>query len=175
MACVTTSQSVHKIHPHDLARDLHSAEPCVLVDCRPVLAFNTCHISGAVNVNFTGMMKKRFLAGKISLADLVTTEEGREKFRTCVQQQRTVVYDEDTCDPAELADSHALVLVITALSSMGRNPYVLQGKGNTSPSPSLSVCVSYMCLPLVDVETASTQTLLLNAHMQLYDIHFQCL
>lgn len=128
MACVTghSSPNVHTIHPHELARDLHADEPCVLVDCRPVLAFNTCHISGAVNVNFTGMMKKRFLAGKIGLADLVTTEEGREKFRKC-EELRTVVYDEDTSDPSRLTDSHSLVLVITALSSMGRNTYVLEG------------------------------------------------
>lgn len=37
--------------------------------------------SGAVNVNFTGMMKKRFMSGKIGLYDLVPTEEGREKFK----------------------------------------------------------------------------------------------
>ena len=131
MACLAESSSstgVPTIHPHDLARDLHSDQPCVLVDCRPVLAFNTCHISGAVNVNFTGMMKKRFLAGKISLADLVTTEEGREKFRSC-DEMRMVVYDEDTSDPARISDTHhSLVLVITALSSMGRVTYVLEGE-----------------------------------------------
>lgn len=37
--------------------------------------------TGAVNVNFTGMMKKRFMSGKIGLYDLVPTEEGREKFK----------------------------------------------------------------------------------------------
>ena len=40
-----------------------------------------CAYSGAVNVNFTGMMKKRFMSGKIGLYDLVPTEEGREKFK----------------------------------------------------------------------------------------------
>ena len=40
-----------------------------------------CCCTGAVNVNFTGMMKKRFMSGKIGLYDLVPTEEGREKFK----------------------------------------------------------------------------------------------
>ncbi len=84
MACVQLP-SVHLIDAHDLARDLHTEGRYFLVDCRPVLAFNSCHISGAVNVNFTVMMKKRFIAGKIGLQDLVTTEEGKKKFKVCVQ------------------------------------------------------------------------------------------
>ena len=40
-----------------------------------------CYCTGAVNVNFTAMMKKRFMSGKIGLYDLVPTEEGREKFK----------------------------------------------------------------------------------------------
>lgn len=42
---------------------------------------HVCCCAGAVNVNFTGMMKKRFMSGKIGLYDLVPTEEGREKFK----------------------------------------------------------------------------------------------
>ena len=34
------------IHPHELARDLHSTESYFLLDCRPLLAYNTCHITG---------------------------------------------------------------------------------------------------------------------------------
>lgn len=48
--------NVELMDPHDLAKDLHSREEYVLLDCRPVLAYNTCHISGAVNVNFTGKL-----------------------------------------------------------------------------------------------------------------------
>ena len=66
---------------NELARRLHQSSGYFLLDCRPVLAFNSSHISGAVNINFTNMMKKRFLSGKIGLADLVTSEEGKEKFK----------------------------------------------------------------------------------------------
>ena len=41
--------------------------------------------TGAVNVNFTAMMKKRFMSGKIGLYDLVPTEEGREKFKVIME------------------------------------------------------------------------------------------
>lgn len=82
---IVQSPSVHLIDAHHLAEDLHSDSRYFLLDCRPVLAYNSCHISGAVNINFTGMMKKRFIAGKIGLQDLVTTEEGKEKFKVCLQ------------------------------------------------------------------------------------------
>ncbi len=36
---------------------------------------------GAINVNIVGLLKKRFVAGKIGLADLVTSDEGKEKFK----------------------------------------------------------------------------------------------
>lgn len=41
------SKEVQTIHPHDLAKDLHSLdESFLLLDCRPILAYNSCHITG---------------------------------------------------------------------------------------------------------------------------------
>jgi len=74
--------AVQIIDSHDLAQQLHGDSNYFLLDCRPVLAYNSCHISGAVNVNFTGMIKKRFIAGKIGLSDLFS-QEGKEKFKVC--------------------------------------------------------------------------------------------
>ena len=71
-------------------------------------------------------MKKRFIAGKIGLADLVTTEEGRERFKTWTQQP-TVVYDEDTSDVTTITSQHSLGLVISALASMDRPLFLLEG------------------------------------------------
>lgn len=121
-----STETLPTIHPHDLARDLHSSGDYFLVDCRPVLAYNSCHISGAVNVNFTGMMKKRFIAGKIGLTDLVTTAEGKEKFKTC-QDAPTVVYDDCTSDLENLTPTNTMLLVIHALEDMGKCPFLLQG------------------------------------------------
>ena len=75
--------AVQTIGSHDLARHLHGDNNYFLLDCRPVLAYNSCHISGAVNVNFTGMIKKRFIAGKIGLPDLFS-QEAKEKFKVCL-------------------------------------------------------------------------------------------
>ena len=80
--------AIPTMHPHDLAKYLHDESRYIVVDCRPVLAYNSCHISGAVNVNFTGMMRKRLMAGKIGLTDLVTTEAGKEKFKVRLELRR---------------------------------------------------------------------------------------
>ncbi len=41
-----------------------------------------CHDPlGAVNVNIVGLLRKRFVAGKIGLSDLVTSDEGKERFK----------------------------------------------------------------------------------------------
>lgn len=76
-------------------------------------------------------MKKRFIAGKIGLADLVTTEEGRDRFRKS-DASPTVVYDEDTNDVQTLSSSNSMSLVVTALANMGRDMYVLQGNTNNN-------------------------------------------
>lgn len=34
------------LHPHELARDLHTQESYFLLDCQPLLAYNSCHITG---------------------------------------------------------------------------------------------------------------------------------
>ncbi|XP_064389953.1 dual specificity protein phosphatase 6-like isoform X2 [Halichondria panicea] len=119
---------VHTIHPHDLARDLHTMETYFMLDCRPVLAYDSCHIAGAVNVNIVGLLKKRFVAGKIGLADLVTSDEGKEKFQSCWSCEfPMVVYDDSTADMTNLSSSHSVWLVLSALEKMGRCPYLLQG------------------------------------------------
>ncbi len=63
MACLqgrAPGLSIEFIQPHDLAQHLHTENEYVLLDCRPVLAYNSCHISGAVNVNFTGKCTSDF-------------------------------------------------------------------------------------------------------------------
>ena len=73
------------------------------------------------------MMKKRFMAGKIGLGDLVTTEEGRKRFKTLSAHQ-TVVYDEDTTTFDSLPTSNSVYLVVSCLKGMGQMPYMLEGQ-----------------------------------------------
>lgn len=84
------NDKVLTVSTSELGHRLHSRTQHFLLDCRPVLAFNSSHISGAVNINFTSMMKKRFLSGKIGLSDLVSTEDAKEKFK--VSKQYKVVH-----------------------------------------------------------------------------------
>lgn len=57
-----------------------------LLDCRPVLSFSSCHISGAANINLASMMKKRFMAGKIGLVDLISSAEAKEQLKVGLPQ-----------------------------------------------------------------------------------------
>lgn len=54
-------------------------------------------------------MKRRFMAGKLSLVDLVTTPEGRDKLK---QPINPVVYDESTTGPNSLSYNDPVQLVI---------------------------------------------------------------
>lgn len=99
--------------------------------------------------NNLGMMKKRFMAGKIGLADLVTTEEGRKRFKTLAAHQ-TVVYDEDTTTIDNLPSSNSVYLVVSCLLAMGQMPYLLEGH-------SLSV-ISLVCVCVCVVFVSRTRT-----------------
>lgn len=59
-------------------------ESVFLLDCRPVLSFSSCHISGAANINLASMMKKRFMAGKIGLVDLISSVEAKEQLKVAI-------------------------------------------------------------------------------------------
>ena len=74
----------------------------------------------------TGMIKRRFLAGKISLPNLLTTEDGKTKFWSS-SGGATVVYDDCTSDVKDLGASHTVLLVIRALVVFGKSPYLLRG------------------------------------------------
>ena len=41
------SKDIGVMHPNDLAKDLQSiTRSYLLLDCRPILAYNSCHITG---------------------------------------------------------------------------------------------------------------------------------
>eukprot|EP00731_Ephydatia_muelleri_P004079 Em0002g255a len=85
---------VQVINHHELARDLHADQQYFIIDCRPVFAYNVCHISGAIN-------------------------EGKAKFQSSVGGA-TVVYDDSSGDMKDLSATHPLVLVMSALMGMGK-------------------------------------------------------
>ena len=119
--------TVHIVSCHDLAREIHSRESSiVLLDCRPVLRYSSCHISGASNINLASMMKKRFVTGKIGLVDLISSAEGKEILKNG-HSGKVVVYDECTTDPKSLSPNNTAFLVMVALEKLGKTPHLLKG------------------------------------------------
>ena len=52
-----------------------------------MFSYSSCHISGAANVNLASMMKKRFMAGKIGLVDLISSADARELLKVHVGRE----------------------------------------------------------------------------------------
>lgn len=102
-------------------------KPLLLLDCRPFIAYNVCHVQGAINVNCCDRFnRKRLQQGKASLADLATTKEGKELLKKR-NWKEVVVYDEGSEDLATLPSSHTLFLVIASLVEDLRQPLMLVG------------------------------------------------
>jgi dual specificity MAP kinase phosphatase len=99
----------------------------LLLDCRPFIAYNVCHVRGAINVNCCDRFnRKRLQQGKASLADLATTKEGKELLKKR-NWKEVVVYDECSEELSTLPSSHTLFLVITSLVEDLRQPLMLVG------------------------------------------------
>lgn len=98
----------------------------VLLDCRPFLAYNFKHITGAFNVNCTGIGKKRLEQGKASLVDLVTSQYGKDLLNSG-QWTKAIVYDDSTSELDKAPASHPLRLVVSSLLNQGKDAVVLKG------------------------------------------------
>ncbi|XP_075227842.1 dual specificity protein phosphatase 10-like isoform X2 [Lycorma delicatula] len=115
---------VSALHPDALVSKL---EHCLLVDCRPFLAYNVNHIRGSINVNCSDRFNRRRLQqGKATLADLATTREGKDLLKKR-NFKEVVVYDDATDDMDHLPSSHPLFLILTNLVEDNREPALLLG------------------------------------------------
>ena len=89
-------------------------------------SYNSCHISGAANVNMGNLLKKRFMAGKIGLVDLLSSAESKEVLQPG-HTGRVVVYDDCTTAPKTLPGENTVTLVSKALWKLGKTPLLLKG------------------------------------------------
>lgn len=143
------------LHPNELARRLACcpvghpvAGPLpVIVDCRPFTEYNKCHVRGAVHINCSDKISRRRLQqGKVTVLELVSCREAKDSFRGGVFSRDLVVYDESTSDPARLATSQPLHVVLESLRREGKDPIVLKGRrritttANPTPSPCPCLC-----------------------------------
>lgn len=122
---VTSSEVAEKI--------LRDESRTVLVDCRSLLAFTTVHIKGAIHVNCSSLATKRLTQGKTKLKDLISTQEGKEKYINSTAQS-FIVYDELTTEDNSSSSKSAIFIVIQNLSKEGKETSLLKGKavGNLS-------------------------------------------
>lgn len=121
-----TLQRIKLVDADALARKLPSSRGVLVLDCRTFLAYNVNHIRGAVNVNCTDRFnRKRLLSGKATLADLVTTSEGKDMLRKRFRE--VIVYDDCTADLERLPTTHPLYLVLSTLVEDNRQPALLVG------------------------------------------------
>ncbi|XP_056436945.1 dual specificity protein phosphatase 10 [Gadus chalcogrammus] len=128
--------SFRVIHPNELARRLACcpvghpvAGPLpVIVDCRPFTEYNKGHVRGAVHINCSDKISRRRLQqGKVTVLELVSCREAKDSFRGGVFARDLVVYDDSTSDPARLAPSQPLSVVLESLRREGKDPIVLKG------------------------------------------------
>eukprot|EP00795_Rhopilema_esculentum_P013504 gene13504-4384_t len=136
--CSVASQlidGVRSILPSELAQalqagkkdvSLHDLKEFMLFDCRSFIAYSNRHIAGAVNVNCSGIVKKRLQQGKVALADLVTPDVGRECMKSG-KWNRAIVYDDNTSELEKAPASHPVRLVLTSILKQGKEALLLKG------------------------------------------------
>ena len=119
--CVTA----RTIQPCDLVGQMEKTRP-LLLDCRPFIAYNLKHITGALNISCADRFtKKRLERGKAKISDLVCGHNRKEQFNQLPSD--IVLYDEKTTDPSCMQTNTPLSLVFSSLLKEGRSPVILKG------------------------------------------------
>lgn len=94
------------------------------------MAYNASHIRGAINLNCSDRWnRKRLQTGRVSLADLATSPEGKELLRRRSIKE-VIVYDDGAVDCERLPPSSTLYIVLSALLDDHKEPFLLAGKSN---------------------------------------------
>ncbi|KAL1131332.1 hypothetical protein AAG570_010950 [Ranatra chinensis] len=125
-------KKVRLVTPEEVSHLInHGGQPPLILDCRSFLAYNVCHIRGAINVNCSDRFNRRRLeTGKASLAELATSREAKELLRKRTWRS-VLVYDDCTAHVDRLTNTHPMFLVLTALVEDNREPLLLIGEQYT--------------------------------------------
>jgi protein-tyrosine phosphatase len=116
------------IMPRGLVELLNNSESVLLLDCRTFMAFNVNHVVGALNVGCSDRItKKRLVDGKISVVDVVSGQEAKDKYKKLETDAEIIVYDESTTELCSLPDTHPLRVLTKCLHKCGKKARLLQG------------------------------------------------
>ena len=102
----------------------------LIVDCRPFLSYNTCHIKSAINIYYNHIMSRRKnSSNKISVYDFVQCSRKRDKLSNN-HYNSIVFYDQsnDGIDSIPAEDALYSVFDLFVKEHIGREFYVMKGK-----------------------------------------------
>lgn len=110
---------------------LHNRHTCLVLDCRPFLAYNESHILNSINIHCPPILRRRkngHLPLRTIIPDVLTRERLSSKFFHTV-----ILYDElPFNDKTKSTDDSMINLVAKCLHQEAdlKNVYVLDGKFN---------------------------------------------
>ena len=111
-----------------ISGDSAMRDDLVLIDCQSFTEYSSRHITGAFHVNCTGIVKRRLTQGKLKLHDLLSSDQGKQKFLQAKVANRPVVVYDGASHPADMpSSSKPISLVTRTLLSEGTNTLILQG------------------------------------------------
>ncbi|XP_071502217.1 uncharacterized protein [Diadema antillarum] len=126
--------------PEVLAKMLNSAagglNKLLLIDCRSFMEYNADHISQAINITCSKLVKRRLQQNKLTIKELLVTSC---KVDMDVASE-VVVYDQVTSDIAALTSDNFLGVFLSKLNDAFKNVSLLSGG-----FPSFQSCFPYLC------------------------------
>lgn len=111
-----------------IAGDSEKTDDLVLIDCQSFMEYSSSHITGALHLNCTGMLKRRLTQGKVKLHDLFPSAQSKERFLKAKTTNRPVIVYDNACDYTEVSSSSKPINLVTrTLVNEGTNTLILQG------------------------------------------------
>ncbi|EDV22943.1 uncharacterized protein TRIADDRAFT_58667 [Trichoplax adhaerens] len=103
----------------------------LIVDCRPFLSYNTCHIKTSINIYYNHIMSRRKNNCKISVYDFVQCSRKRDKLLNG-HYNSVVFYDQsnDDIDSIPAEDALYRVLNLFVKERIGKEFFVMKGVYN---------------------------------------------
>lgn len=101
---------------------------CLVLDCRPFLAYNESHILNSINIHCPPILRRR-KNGHLPLRTIIPDKQTRERLSS-KYFNTVILYDELTANDNDKADDSMINLVAKCLQQEAdlKNFYVLDGK-----------------------------------------------
>ncbi|NXY55254.1 DUS16 phosphatase, partial [Callaeas wilsoni] len=131
-------------------------EKLLLIDSRPFVEYNTCHILDATNINCSKLMKRRLQQDKVLITELIQHSAKHKIEIDC--KQEVVVYDQSSKDVTSFSSDCFLTVLLGKLEKNFSSVYLLSGGfaefSSSFPglcegkSTLIPTCISQPCLPV---------------------------